>query len=310
MGNLQFPTQLAGTLCRASGQNLAAHGHTSFAYRSLWNSAQLDPVEDDAGDGLSTFTCRPALNIPEATTFSVDGANKSNPRPPVAILACSRGGRLVASGITVTVDQRGRCNVKAARVAAKEATRLATMGKEQVHEDIRKHNFRRTPSTGAGHRRRRCDRGVVKTGGEGGGHKERGGASSWALTRDNRFNATSTEQPKHSAYSARVRTGASVSTKQQHQRGDSVAPSSFVFSSGSCTSAGGGSIGETEGSTLGALAGDTVQETRKTRGIDGDSVAWISSRRTSRPTPSFRARRGDGPGQGETIRRLVHMGLF
>lgn len=291
-------------------QNKAAHGHTSFIYLSLWNSARLDPVEDAAGDGLSTFPCRPALNTPDATIFSVDAANKNNPRPPVAILACSRGGRLVASGITVAVDQNGSCNAKAARAAAKEATRQVTMGKEQAHEAIRKPTFGRTASACTGHRRRRCDRGVVKTGSQGGGHKEREGASSWALTHENRFNATSAEQPKHSAYGARVRTGVSVNTKEQHQRGDAVAPSSFVFSSGSCTSAGGGSIVETEGSTLGALAGDIVQEARKARGIDGDSVAWISSRRTSRSTPSFGARRGDGPGQGETIRRLVHMGLF
>lgn len=229
----------------------------------------------------------------------------------MAILACSRGNRLVASEITVPVGQSGGFNIKAARAAAKDTARLSATGKELMHEATPNGKCGRIGAAGARRRRRECDQGgVANAGFKRGGLNKRGGASSWALAQNNGPNKTSTDQLKRRGFPTGHITRESVGTVGQQHSGDSVAQSSFVYSAGSCVSGGGGSVGGTEGSTLGTLAGDIASTTKTTRGINGDSVVWASSRRTSRSTPSFRGRRVDGPGQGETIRRLVHMGLF
>lgn len=79
---------------------------------------------------------RPLFAGAGAATGNAYGAKQStvygvNSLPPVAVLATSRGGRLVASGITVTNDQvDGGYNVKLAQTAAREAVEKAQKRKE------------------------------------------------------------------------------------------------------------------------------------------------------------------------------------
>lgn len=93
------------------------------------------------------------------------------------------------------------------------------------------------------------------------------------------------------------------------QRGFDAAPVSRDIS-------GGGSVTSSKLSVVDGSMGRGMELTAtgnvatKKHGLTMDSVSWASSRMKSRSTPSDGGRRGDGAGQAETIRRLVHMGLF
>ncbi|CAM9832722.1 unnamed protein product, partial [Ectocarpus sp. 8 AP-2014] len=104
-----------------------------------------------------------------------------------------------------------------------------------------------------------------------------------------------------------------------HNGGGSFAPSfgGMAQSVGSVGSGGGGSIVRTEASeSTVVLPAEGAADTRKLRELNEDSVVWASTRRGSgRSSSSSKNRRQrhnkeEGSGQVETIRRLVHMGLF
>lgn len=85
---------------------------------------------DGSGAGKQSLALKQGT-IPVAR-FGVGSASASMDQmtglPPVAILAGSRGGRLVVSGVTIAGDRGGGgFNITAARAAAKEGVRLAAV---------------------------------------------------------------------------------------------------------------------------------------------------------------------------------------
>ncbi|CAM9705457.1 unnamed protein product, partial [Ectocarpus sp. 4 AP-2014] len=240
--------------------------------------------------------------------------------PPVAVLAGSHGGCLIASGITIAGDRGGGgFNVKAARAAARTATRRAALAEELANEgerNKRKRNkadrrARTTIGTGASRRQRQ---------GTQNGRELHGGRSpsSWGLGQgDNR-------KASRRAISGSDGDGIGAAGEISpggvpHHGGGSLAPSfgGMTQSVGSVGSVGGGCIVGTEASeSTVVLPVEGAADTRKLRELNEDSVVWASTRRGSgRSSASSKNRRQrqnkeEGSGQVETIRRLVHMGLF
>lgn len=232
--------------------------------------------------------------------------------PPMAVLAASHSGRLVASGITVAGNRGGGgFNVQAARKAARTALRQAALAQELAVEEERK---ARVARAGPRHRvaalarrprgqrhgllgsRRDGDRGASSWGW--GKHQENGGK----LSRNATTGAAAGGSPHGVGY---------------HSSGDAPAPSfgGTPLSSGSVGSRGGASVVETEasssaGPSLREAAGGRAAETaRKLRVLNEDSVIWASGRPGS-SSRNRRRRKEGGAGQVETIQRLVHMGMF
>lgn len=253
----------------------------------------IPPVSSNAANVTTTST-----GEVQATGHSASGL------PPVAVLAGSRGGRLIASGISIAGDQRGGgFNIKLARGLARQAS-LRAAAEIQLEKGSRARNgSRKTESFLGGSRLRNLRQGR--------GPKRGGGVSTWGWGRgkDNPSRANSTKT---------VRKGGSIKDNKAVGTGSgahvgsvgSLGPSSpGVGSSGSAVS-GGGSFGGTEGSGLGNTVGDVIRTAGATRRLNADSVMWVSSKRMSQPTSLSRRKKSDGCGQGETIRRLVHMGLL
>ncbi|CAB1110919.1 unnamed protein product [Ectocarpus sp. CCAP 1310/34] len=240
--------------------------------------------------------------------------------PPVAVLAGSHGGRLIASGITIAGDRGGGgFNVKAARAAARTATRRAALAEELAKEgerNRRKRNkadkrARTTIGTGASRQQRQgTQNGRTLHGGR--------GPSSWGIGQG--------DDCKSSRRAILDNDGDGIGAAGEtspggvpNNGGGSLAPSfgGMTQSVGSVGSVGGGSIVGTEASeSTVALPAEGAADTRKLRELNEDSVVWVSTRRGSgRSSASSKNRRQrqnqkEGSGQVETIRRLVHMGLF
>lgn len=237
--------------------------------------------------------------------------------PPMAVLAASHGGRLVASGITVAGDRGGGgFNVKAARTAARTALRQAALAQELAIEEERKARAAR-----AGPRHRvaalaRCPRGQ-RQGPLGSRRDGDRGASSWGWGKHQESGGKLSRNATTGAA-----TGGSPLGAGYHSSGDSLTPSfgGTPLSTGSVGSRGGASIVGSEaasssGTSLREAAGGRAAEAaRKLRGLNEDSVLWASSMRRSSMSGSSsrnrRRRKEDGAGQVETIQRLVHMGMF
>eukprot|EP00903_Cladosiphon_okamuranus_P012920 g12063.t1 len=236
--------------------------------------------------------------------------------PPMAILAVSHGGRLVASGITVAGDRGGGgFNVKAARAAARTALREATIAQQLAIEEERKAKMVRTgprnrvvADTGC---RRRQRQGLL-----GSRRSRERCASPLGVGQHQDINGKPSRKPT---------TGAAVSGSTHsignHSSGGSLAPSfgGTVHSSGSVASGGNASNLETEAShSVGpsareAASGTVAEAARKLRGLEEDRVFWASSMGRfgrSRSSSKNRRRWKDGAGQVETIQRLVHMGMI
>lgn len=225
--------------------------------------------------------------------------------PPVAILAGSHGGRLVASGITIAGDRGGGgFNVKAAKAAARTARRQEALAEELAREEERS----KARGGGAGPRKKApAVPGKMREHMQGVRGRRKGdrGASSWGWGRpQGNWKPTS-------------------ATASYPSSGGSVTPTfgGAAHSSGSVGSGGGGSTATMEVCSSGTLshqelpgAGMRAEAARPRRGLNEDSVVWASSRRgsarSSWSTKNRQRREEDGVGQVETIRRLVHMGLF
>ncbi len=226
--------------------------------------------------------------------------------PPVAILAGSHGGRLVASGITIAGDRGGGgFNVKAARAAARTARRQAALAEELAREEERS----KARGARAGPRKKAPAVPTKMRGRTQGNFRGRRkgdhGAPSWGWGR---------HQGNRKPTSA---------TASHPSSGGSVAPPFGGGAHSSCSvgSGGGGSTATMEVHSSGVLsnqerpgAGLRAEAARPRRGLNEDSVVWVSSRRgsarSSWSAKNRQRREEDGAGQVETIRRLVHMGLF
>lgn len=246
--------------------------------------------------------------------------------PPTAILAGSHGGRLVASGIVISGDRGGGgFNVKAAKTAAKTALRQVALAQELATEEERNKATRdragprmRAKNFSGGSRERR----QVPSGSRRYGD---GGASSWGWgqQRNSRKAATTFGRTSRTANRGVIGASACGGSAQgvgYSNTGGPLAPSfeGSVYS-GSGGSVGGAragtdaseSVGSTGNEVVGAAGAATAQHLRE---LNEDSVMWASSRRGSSRSSSClrnRTRRKEGgEGQVETIRRLVHMGLF
>ncbi|CAM9206262.1 unnamed protein product [Scytosiphon promiscuus] len=247
--------------------------------------------------------------------------------PPVAILAGSHGGRLVASGITIAGNRGGGgFNVSAARAAARSARRDAALAQELAREeelergrrDRRGHGRTKdTTTTPGGARQQR----------QGLRGDKRGvdlGASSWGWGQGKgRVLSRSTPPALASTAGAKSKQETEAKNNDSEQlissTGGSLAPSfgGTAHSSGSIGSGGDGSVVVTEPPDSGLSVGGPLKGGAGTlqniRGLNEDSVLWASTRRGSSRTSASsrnRTRKADGAGQVETIRRLVHMGLF
>lgn len=264
--------------------------------------------------------------LPSADPFGSDGSGEPpafdktiKGLPPMAVLAASHGGRLVASAITVAGDRGGGgFNVKAARGAARVAMKQAALAQELAIEEERK---ARKARPGPRNRvaalagcPRRPRRGLPSS--KHGGDRNRG-ASSWGRGQHQEGDGKLLRSAATSAAA-----GGSPRGAGHLSGGGSLAPSfgGAALSSGSVGSGGGASIVDTEASVS---AGPSIRElrgggaadvVRTLRGLKEDSVVWASSMRgSSRSSSSSRNRRRrkeDGAGQVETIQRLVHMGMF
>lgn len=292
---------------------------------SLFNASSVTKAlqeSDHAFLGLSPFRASPvginsSGDTATATPVAAPScANQTDGLPRVAILAGSRGGRLVASGITIAGDRGGGgFNVKLAKLAAREASRHAAVAKELSKDESHQGSRGRTTAPMSG----RPPHGNVQQVGRAHG-KEAGKASSWGWGRGRESVKNSRKgvsQGVRRVCAAWDRGATNVSGSMQggtgggaHSSSGSFAPASGGAVSAGTVSSGGGSGDGTDGSTSVAMAGDVVSAKQTTRGLNVDSVVWAPSRRVSRSSPSSRGRRDDGSGQGETIRRLVHMGMF
>lgn len=240
--------------------------------------------------------------------------------PPVAVLAGSHGGRLIASGITIAGDRGGGgFNVKAARAAARTATRRAALAEELAKEGERNRR-----------KRNKVDRRARITSGPGGSRQQRQGTkngrelhgghgpSSWGLGQGGGRKLS--RRAISSNDGDAIGTVGEISPGGVSLNGGGALTPSFggmAQSAGSVGSGGGGSIvgTETSESTV-MLPAEGAAETRKLRELNEDSVVWASTRwgsgRSSASSKNRRRRHNkeEGSGQVETIRRLVHMGLF
>ncbi|CAM9150457.1 unnamed protein product, partial [Hapterophycus canaliculatus] len=215
--------------------------------------------------------------------------------PPIAILAGSHGGRLVASGITIAGDRGGGgFNVSAARAAARAALRDAALAQELAREVElergREDRIRRRTKTAStfqvGSRQKRQGLRPSKRTGD-------RGASSWGWGQGNArklSRSTPTTSTKALGTSSRNKgvAGASSSPRGQYSSGGSLAPSfgGTAHSSGSIGSGGDESIVGTEPSgSAGAYVGEPRKggavAVQKVRGLNEDSVVWASTRRGS-----------------------------
>lgn len=233
--------------------------------------------------------------------------------PPMAVLAGSHGGRLVASGITVAGDRGGGgFNVKAARAAARTALRQAGIAQELAIEEERKAKGARAGPrqrvaalAGCPRQQRRDLLGSRRDGNR--------GASSWGWGQHHESGGKLSRKDTTSATASGSHHGVG-----HHSSGGSVAPSfgGTAHSSGSVGTGGGGvSIVGTEASSSGGPSIREAEATRKLRGLNEDSVIWASSMRGSNSSRNGssrerRRRKEDRAGQVETIQRLVHMGLL
>lgn len=229
--------------------------------------------------------------------------------PTVAVLAGSRGGRLVASSITIEGDLGGGgFNVKIARAAAREALRQAAAAKEL---QLQEKKARGGELKGMA---------FVKTAQPQQSNNRRGrGASSqcWDRKSASLFSGgtTAKSKVKHSAPKAGVREIMVVDSTVRHDT--HIAREGGIENSSVATeeSAHGDTLtGESASvagkSCSGAFRKDPKGVVKKMRGLNKDSVAWSPSMRIPRPSPSMRGRENNGVGQGATIRQLVHMGIF
>ncbi|CAM9375677.1 unnamed protein product, partial [Ectocarpus fasciculatus] len=301
---------LKDTTAEESGSS-SLQGRPLDEWLAIPEGGRAVPCIDGTGESSNTFA-KGAGEPP--TDKTIKGL------PPVAVLAGSHGGRLIASGITIAGDRGGGgFNVKAARAAARTATRRAALAEELAKEAERSRR-----------KRNKADRRARKTNGPGASRQQRQGIhngqelrggrgpSSWGLGQGG--------GRKLSRRAVLGNDGDTIGTTGEvlpggvpHNGGGALAPSfgGMAQSAGSVGSGGGGSIVGTEVSeSTVVLPAEGAADTRKLRGLNKDSVVWASTRRgSSRSSTSSKNRRRwhykeEGLGQVETIRRLVHMGIF
>lgn len=230
---------------------------------------------------------------------AIGSSVKDLPPMPMAILAGSRGGRLVASGISIAGDRGGGgFNIKVARAAARDASQRAAAAAELRKSEgggRGKGGGGRSPPRAVALRQRKPNQG------RGHGEKRGGKVSAWVWNKGKPAASSRATAPSKSAREVFGGAGeGSTSTDSKHGSGNSL-------SQGSASTGG----SRTEGSSSVGLVGETVgMASTKTRGLNGDSVIWAPSRRMPQTSASTKGWKGDGASQGETIRRLVHMGLF
>lgn len=241
--------------------------------------------------------------------------------PPIAVLASSRGGRIVASEISVTGNcSGGGFNANVANATATKVGHRAATERDSVDGKKGRRTRTRDGADGWNSKGRSWERagmarhGKIDLTAKKNRINSRGGPGSWdrtsSLAVTDSWNSNEGERVSSFGSAFQATKDVSLGGTSYCSHGSTFSPSSGVVVSSSCASHGGSGvrIENLQGDSLTSLTGGDVVPKR--HALTAESVLWIPSRRKLRLTSSSRAPRQDRLGQGETIRRLVHMGLL